>query len=967
MNFIRMLSGDAEITQYVHSEGDYVLAAEDLESEGFHVQKKSSIVPHIFDLGSKGARLWTKAPCSGTYYIALQVRDTFGTYDEEYIPVADEECGSFCERVIELSVGGRRIGSFRYGRDDMKYYFFVTEEPVCLTKDEEISYRVLAGDRALFVAVVLMKEQPEPTANAIMNLAAENGEVRFWTTVACRSRLLLDGHVFAEEMYVNNHRFTIPRHLWGVRFIIELQDEEGNILRGRGTCRMKAPEKRENSPVCVSLQYGNKTNTVQPAMSVLPLEEGKLYDSDGIHIYDEYENAYPTQCKVTSRWRDNSLRTVSLQASLPLDGRRFCVKNEPALLPEAADFSAWRDEGGVTVVSGGKTYRFDNNNKSVLPDQTLTAVLYDENGERYTARGGTYEIEEQGVCHIVVKRINRFMCGEKRSMKCLTHLHFYRGFSAYRLEFGFENDIMEKEFCVISGMYLEMEGANGERKEISQLDEATFMENGTEKQGQCNGHFEVNEKALIIEDFWQNYPKSFSLSERGLKIGICPFITQPERYRDEDILLESRLFFYLKTGKYEFHGGLRKYHSIIFGTDAQKLSDIPFLAPDPAILEASGAFGRIKCDCPDFTSYDAYMENSLQLYIEHQKSYREYGLLNYGDSFGEGNIHWTNLEYDFHYGLLIHYLRTGNEHFYQLAKAAVAHYSEVDTCHRSVRFEESGYFFVHTVGHANNYYPHELLPKSYPKIKFHMGHLFTHGLAAFYKMTGIERYKQTVVACADTLARYYTAKFDFLTEREPGWCMLALEAAYEITLDEYYLNACRIIAERVIKKQNKETGCVWYMMDMPPREGVEDREFCYGGKSFMHGVLGSAMKYLYYLTGDERIRKSAIDMARWLAEVMYDDELKEFWYSEPFRLAGKRVSQPETSIEVLDVVLFACLEGKKEYLEIARMAFEKMLESPYRFEYDVAKVFAMRLRFSPEIMYDYAKAREKYLTERGES
>ncbi len=956
MNFIRLLSGDAEITKYVHSENDFVLSSDMLHNEGFHAQRRSYFVPHVFDFGSAGASLSAKAPADGKYYLALQVRDTFGTYDEEYIPVLEEECGAFGECLVELSVNGERIGRFRYGRDDKKYYFFVTEDAIELKKGDEIKYLVLDGEHVLFTAIVLMKDAPKPQLNRIMNLTTDNGEVRFWTKVACRGRILLGDTIYTEEEYLNNHRFTIPEELWGMRFVIELQDEEGNILCGRGRCKAKVYEKGSNSPVKIELKCDAEKEGIYPAVSVLPFGIGEMYSCDGLHITDENGENYLTQCKVTSKWNDDSIKTVSVNAILPLDGRKFyAVDSDKQVSLEK--FSAVCSEDGITVTNGEKVYYFNNKNNSVLPDKELYAVLYGADDMRYTACGGEYFVEEQGANHIVITRFNRFMCDGKRSMKCYTHLHFYRNIDAYRLEFGFENDLLNNEFYTINGLYLEGPSQNSCSIDVMQLDEKTAVVGGKEVAQKIDGRFAVDNTEIIVEEFWQNYPKSFVAAEDSVKIGICPFITKPEHYRKEDVLLEAQMFFYLKTGKYEFHGGLRKYHTVIFGKDAEKLTDISFLHPDCEAIEKSMAFGRIKCGCPDFPKYDAYMDNSLQLYLNHRESYRDYGMLNYGDSFGENNIHWMNLEYDFHYGLMIHYLRTGDERFYDLARIGMAHYSEVDTSHTGVSFEEKGYFFVHTVGHANNYYPHELVPKSYPKIKFQMGHIFNDGLALYYKMTGIERYKTIVLNCADTLAKYYTRKFDFLTEREPGWCMLALQAAYDITLDEYYLNACRIMAERVIFKQDAKTGCISTMMPVPQPKEVTERKFCYGGKPFMHGVLASAMRKLYCMTGDEHIRQCCVNMAKWLVD-MYDEELQEFWYSTAFKEVERRVSQPETSMEILDALLFGSVDNENSYVDIVKKAFDKMLESPYRFENDVAKVFAMRLRFSPEIMYDYEESKK---------
>jgi len=285
----------------------------------------------------------------------------------------------------------------------------------------------------------------------------------------------------------------------------------------------------------------------------------------------------------------------------------------------------------------------------------------------------------------------------------------------------------------------------------------------------------------------------------------------------------------------------------------------------------------------------------------------------------------------------------------------------VDNSHRNIHFEEDGYPFIHTVGHANNYYPHSALPRSFEKIKSHIGHLYTQGMADYYKLTGDEKYRQVTVQCADSIAKYYAVKYDFQTEREPGWGMLALAAAYELTLDPYYLNACRIMIERVYDKQDPKRGCCRKYQPLEPVPGSTKREYIYGGKAFMHGLLGTAMKYYYLWTGDEKAKDSIIRMSRWLVEEMFDEVSEIFWYTDAFKRVERRAKIAETNIEILDMILFSCMEtGKKEYLDVARRAFRKALDAPYYNDFDVAKIFTMRLRFAPEIMYHYDRALRQF-------
>ncbi len=950
MNFIKMLSGDTEIIKHIDNPEDYVFSDITLESEGFNEKPECVRFRHVYEGGKKGSGVFVKAPAEGDFHIALQVHDTFGAYDEEFIPTKDELCLPFEEKLVELSVNGKRIGMFRFGFDDKKYYTFYTEEPVSLKENDEISFKLLFGEHAIFTAIVLTPNAPVPEVNTIENITSDDGKLRFTTRIASRVRIIAGDASFEENTYLNNHEFNVPSSLWGVRMYIEAVTEEGDILRGRVTCRKKEKALNTDKELNIKLNGKKRSGEIEPVLSVLPLKKGEIYSDKDITLTDDKGNTYVTETKVTSRWQDESLRTVSVCAMLPLDGRDFYAVNT-AKKPAYSDFSAKQTADGILVKTGDKEYHFTNSSDYILPDRCLQAVLYDNDMSPFYAKGGKFTVSHEGANRITVSRINHFTNGVKNHLKCKSEVTFYRGYEGYSLRFGFENDLMENEFCTISGIYLEEANKCSEIIDIYQTDENTVYENGIATTKRYEGNFSLNGDNIRFVDFWQNYPKSFNAGSEGLRIGICPFIKTPDFYCDENFDIQARLFFYLKTGKYEFHCGLEKTHTIVFGKDADMLCNFAFLQPDPVALEESCAFGHIKHDCPDFKEYDDGMDKAMELFKAHRESYREYGMLNYGDSFGEREVHWTNEEYDFTCGMLIHFLRTGDERFYEMAKSGAQHYVEVDYSHRNIHFEEDGYFFVHTVGHANNYYPHELLPTSFKEIKSHIGHIFVQGMAEYYKATGDERFKDAVVRCGHSIAKYYTIKYDFLTEREPGWGMLALEAAYELTNDEFYLNACRIIVKRVYEKQDKKTGCLKYFMIKP------DGGVCYGGKSFMHGIVGSAIKYYYYLTGDEKAKEICLGIARWLATDMYDDEIQAFWYTEVEKQECIRHEIPETNIEILDVILFAVQEdNKKEYMYAIERAFSKTLNSPYRRECDVAKVFSMRLRFAPEIMYYYNKA-----------
>lgn len=958
MSFVKLHSGDTEIVKHIDNKDDYVFVSENIKSEGFHIQQENYRFRQVYDRGSAGAKIWVDAECNGEYYIGLQVYDSFGSWDEEFHPLGKDDAGPFCERIVEMSIDGEAVGTFRYGGDDRKYYTFFTGQKQRVKKGSRICYTVIDGNCAYFTAVILTPRRPEIPANKITNITAENGQLRFITAVASKTEISFGTESFVDMQYVNNHRFGIPERLYGIRFQITATDEEGNITRARYVCTTKDEIRCQDKKICIPLENSTESRGTLPIRSVLPFSKGDLFSINNIGIRDENGNIFTADAKATSKWQDGSIRTAAVCSVLPIDGRKFYAEN---MLndTEKNNFYAENIGNGIRVVNGDREYLFDNGTDSVIPDKKLRAVLYDKDMHMHQAIYDDFEICEYGRTKIEIVRNGYFKVKGKNTISSSVHISFYRGFDAFELEYAFGNEYMEAEHYEICGLYLESDELFGENTNVYQYYDNKAEIDKNIQNIRHNGCFKVCNTKMNFKDFWQNYPKSVVIDEMSVKIGICPFITKPELYNIDDIMIESKLFFYMRTGKYKFHSGLRKFHTLYFGQDAQSIENIPFLIPEKSLLEKTRGFGNITASCVNTSKYDKYMSDSYDKYIQHREKNQEYGMLNYGDSHGERKVHWTNMEYDFPYGTLIHFLRTGDERFYRLAETAAAHLEEIDCSHRNRFFEENGYFWIHTVGHANNYYTPEEFPNCFTLIKSHIGHIFAHGLMEYYKVTGCERYKQAVIACADTVARYYTTKYDFLTEREPGWSMLLLETAYELTLDEYYLNACRLILKRVYQKQDEKTGCLKYYMLLTPDENIKQGEVIYGGKSFMHGILGTAMKYFYYLTGDERAKKAALDIARWLAEDMYDENMRCFWYTEALKQINQRDQLPETNIEIIDVITFAYLEtGNPYYLHVVENAFEEMLESTYRNDYDIAKVFTMRMRFAPEIMHDILSAKK---------
>lgn len=187
--------------------------------------------------------------------------------------------------------------------------------------------------------------------------------------------------------------------------------------------------------------------------------------------------------------------------------------------------------------------------------------------------------------------------------------------------------------------------------------------------------------AATVMGFWQNFPKALRAKNGSLSVGLFP--------------KESNKGF-------ELQGGEQKRHVIFldFGlTDQGSL--IPMLQlplhvhVDPEWVEKTGAvpyFVSEKTNQAD--RYSAYIQNVIEgpsSFFSKREVIDEYGWRNFGDLYGDHEAvnhmghnklvsHYNN-QYDFIYGALVHFLRTGKQRWYQLMAEAACHTIDIDIYH----------------------------------------------------------------------------------------------------------------------------------------------------------------------------------------------------------------------------------------------------------------------------------------------
>jgi hypothetical protein len=478
--------------------------------------------------------------------------------------------------------------------------------------------------------------------------------------------------------------------------------------------------------------------------------------------------------------------------------------------------------------------------------------------------------------------------------------------------------------------------------------------------------------AVAVRDFWQNYPKAFRITDDSVQIDLCPAF--PEGTYDKFPFEKEghHLYFYLLGGRYRLKQGMSKTHELLLSlapsTDQAAIGALfqrPLLATAPAeIYCGSGAFYDVAPRNPQrFPGYEQAIDRNVRAYAESRERQRDYGMMNYGDWYGERGTNWGNVEYDTQHALLLEYIRSGNPEAFFLAHAAELHNRDVDTVHAAADPRQAGAVNIHVIGHVGDYFD-QPVPGALGFVRggFSVSHAWTEGHFAHYFLTGDRRSYETGCAVADFFARRDLARpYDFLDCRVPGWFLIMMASAYHATGDPYYLNAARVVVQRVLETQDKAPR------PLPEYQAAGRKPFQQGGWSrmmvpghceclprhrgnagFMVAVLLSGLKYYHDVTGDPRVKQSIIDGAHYLLDETYSDDVQGFRYTS----CPNTAYRPGASPLMVEGIARAYLWTRDE--RFRRVLTEALPRGERGSSY--GKGFSMYYRVGPRVLADLEAA-----------
>ena len=715
--------------------------------------------------------------------------------------------------------------------------------------------------------------------------------------------------------YASNHRCDVPVPAAGVlHYSIVMEGAEGKTTRTpdrvlQPTARAKG--KPGVSRVPIRIDRGKWRVPGPPVVAGVPFPPGHVTSPDHVRLVAKGKEI-PSQVEVVSRyWSDHSIKWARV-AFLAPDGvdaltleYGLGVKREPA---KPIDVKL---DGGVCLLRTGGlgiSWRYDGQGQATVLSKANAfvgqprAVLVDKGGKRYVGIADETVVEEAGPVRAVARCRGRHVAGDGAKLfPFVMRLYAFVGKPYLRIDYTFENDATDPEMTSVQSIRLEMPRSHattartdqGPRplkpgQRLLQREDFEWVDESGKRRGKrLAGIVDMPGASarVMVKNFWQQYPKALSVEPGKVIVELLPALPQGFYANRKD---EDKLYYYIRDGLYTFRQGFSKTHELwmdFSGDEAATtlIEDGPTACADPAWIENSGVLRGLAVAVRDqFPGYDEALAQTAGGILARRESRREYGMMNFGDWYGERTWNWGNLEYDLGHGLLTQFARTGDNALFWRAQETLRHQGDVDTRRYAKDSRRIGQQWIHSMGHTAGYYPYDY--KNMKRYASHgwsdnRGHVWAQGLLEHYLLGGDRRSWEVGLLISDWAAGPQTTNFRFGNAREPGWMTKLVMAAHYATDDPYYLNAAHLMVRKTREMSEASGGRGFYYHELPGGHCKCEDEKHYGEAGFMLGVLMTGMKMYYDATGDERVADDIVGIAKFIAATMWVEGYNAFRYT----------------------------------------------------------------------------------------
>jgi len=744
-----------------------------------------------------------------------------------------------------------------------------------------------------------------------------------------------------------------------------------------------------------------------PVTSGIPIARGTMQKQDVMHaaLFAADGKEVPLQTEVLACWPDGSVRWLLLDFQIDLTARQSKTLTfrygpgvdrqtvqQPVRIKRTSD-TVTLDTGAVRCTFSGDRFRlFDavwldlDGDGAYAASERLTQgqvegiVLRAPGGTTFRADAADAEItvEQAGPLRACIRVTGRHASAGGTMFGYVVRIHAFRGKPYLRCFYSFVNDWPGGVMAQIDALQLVfatapnargsmlLDGRRGSPGRVFQIDDQHYERDGKPVGRHAAGWAALSGPragiAVGLREFWQNWPKSIETRSDRIVLGICPDFA-PGQYDGKPLLEESKLYYALRGGVHTFKCGLSRTHEFwttFFAgeADANRLAQFfqaaeqPLLATcDPEYVSRTEAAGTFPpADPKKYDGYDTWFDRALAAHLRRRDKVHEYGMLNYGDWYGERGVNWGNLEYDLAHGLFLQYLRTGDRRYYLRAEQAARHHIDVDVVHATNKHLKNpwgdppriGDIWLHCVGHTGGYYLNAPLPVSRTYQMGHstnFGHVWVSGDLNYYYLTGDRRARIVALQCADAMVSHMPTQYGTHI-RALGWPLILVLDAYKATGDKKYLDAAT--ANWQVLKKNIDWDRGW-VVHLAKGHCLHDDRRCYGNVPFMEGLTLCGLARYHRATGDpEVLRAISAGIDQMIRECWHED-VKTFSYT-----ACPLSSHAPYVLFMLSTEAMAYevrLTGNQEHLRILREGVQSAIA--HGSGNDFGKTLAQMIFFTP--------------------
>ena len=702
-----------------------------------------------------------------------------------------------------------------------------------------------------------------------------------------------------------------PDWRWVESEVVELE-ELGQVTAGAGGGPVRVP--------MLSTNPTEKPLKAYPQRVGVPFARGVLTDPARLGVQNPAGELIAADFHVSSRWPDGSVRWLRVDhaADLPAGGEVTHTLVDRGSEAPASPLRIEEDARGWSVDTGPLRFRVEREPLAVfqgvtangrdLGDLGLSGVMVGDDGESYRMDAGLREaeIEQDGDAAAVLRLSGVHVndAGDELNSWSL-RLRVTAGSPLVEVEHVFGTTDLREEMTSFKSLNLEFAaGGDAPERDVFQWidNEYRLSERGgkaREVDGQWEQPFDLGRGVTVaVRDFWQNYPKRVSVADGRARLGIAPDISDDPYAAFPD--LEDRLFLSLRGGKYTYIRGFERRHTLLCDFGGGATPSVDTLARcEPDLYASSGAVGpMLTADelPPSLADYPGYIRGALDRYLDDRREKRAYGLMNYGDWFGERRYNWGNNEYDTAYGLLSHHAMLGDPDFLREGSLIAEHLADVDTRHVGKDPREAGSVYIHTVGHTGGYFGDDWrqlqsarAPGAFaaPDIQ-NWGHYWGEGLMLHHAMRGDPRSLETLKDIAYRVSTHYVngPAHAWRNPRQQGWVLKVPIAAYKATGDPFYLLSAETMVGILLDRQDDSGG--WSVL-LADAAASPDRQ-SFGSTNFPIGIVLSSFARCHEVTDDPVTESALVRGVRWLIEDLWEpEEPLGFRYSSgPHSTGGTR-------------------------------------------------------------------------------